>query len=239
MVLQTLLILSAVFALFHVCKAFLVLAQGFWASFLRPAKDLKDYGSWAIVTGPTDGIGKQLAFLLAQRGLNLVLVGRSPSKLSSVSDDILELHSSIEVKSVVVDLGTEVDKGMKKIKEAIGGLDIGLLINNAGTGYPSARFFHEADEELVERIIRVNVESVTKLTHLVLPEMLKKKKGAIVNIGSGAGSLVPSYPLNTIYASTKAYDFPLSFRFTLLNGFTKKLAVEYVSPFQLSVIEVG
>ncbi|KAF3785073.1 putative oxidoreductase [Nymphaea thermarum] len=217
MELQTLLIISATLALFHISKAFLVLAKWVWASFLRPVKDLKEYGSWAIVTGPTDGIGKQLAFLLAGRGLNLVLVGRNPSKLSSVSNNILKLHSSTEIKSIVVDLGTEVDKGMKKIKEGISGLDIGILINNAGTGYPYARFLHEADEELVERIIRVNVESTTKLTHLVLPDMLKKKKGAIVNIGSGAGSLVPSYPLNTIYASTKAY----------IAHFSKSLHVEY------------
>ncbi|CAN6464320.1 unnamed protein product [Victoria cruziana] len=217
MVFWTLLVVSETIGLLFICRAFMELGRWVWASFLRPMKNLKEYGSWAVVTGATDGIGKAIALRLAGHGLNLVLVGRNPVKLRSVSDDILAMNGSIEVRSIEVDLAGDVSKGMEKLREGIRGLDVGMLINNAGTGYPYSRFLHEADEDLVERIIRVNVESTTKLTHLVLREMVKKKKGAIVNIGSAAGSLMPAGPLATIYSATKAY----------IDKFSRSLHVEY------------
>ncbi|OVA20518.1 Short-chain dehydrogenase/reductase SDR [Macleaya cordata] len=91
------------------------------------------------------------------------------------------------------------------IKEAIEGVDVGVLINNVGVTYPSARFFHEVDEEVWMNLIKVNLEGTTRVTMAVLPGMLKKKKGAIVNIGSGAGIVAPSHPLFAIYAASKAY----------------------------------
>ncbi|KAF3785078.1 putative oxidoreductase [Nymphaea thermarum] len=218
MVFQMFLLLFSVLGLLHICRALMELAWWVWASFLRPMRNLKEYGPWAIVTGSTDGIGKAIAFRLARHhGLNLVLVGRNPSKLRSVSSEILKMNRSTEVRSIEVDLAGDINEGMEKIREGIEGLDIGILINNAGTGYPYARFLHEADEELVARIIRVNVEFTTRLTHLVLPAMVKKKKGAIVNIGSASGSLLPASPLATIYSATKAY----------VDKFSRSLHVEY------------
>ena len=90
------------------------------------------------------------------------------------------------------------------MEEAIDGLDIGLLVNGAGLAYPYARFFHEVDLELMDAIIKVNLEGATWITKAVLPTMIKKKKGAIVNIGSGSTVVLPSYPLVTLYAATKA-----------------------------------
>ena len=96
--------------------------------FLRPAKNLKKYGSWALVTGPTDDIGKSFSFELAKRGLNLVLVGRNPDKLKDVSDSIQAKYAKTQIKSVVVDFSGDLDEGVERIKEAIEGLDIGILI---------------------------------------------------------------------------------------------------------------
>ncbi|XWS34668.1 hypothetical protein CRYUN_Cryun21dG0057300 [Craigia yunnanensis] len=188
-----------------------------WVNFLRPGKNLKKYGSWGLVTGPTDGIGKGFAFQLARKGLNLVLVGRNPDKLKDVSDSILAKYGKIQIKTVVVDFTGDLDEGLKKIKEAIEGLDVGVLINNAGISYPYARFFHEVDEELLRNLIKVNVEGTTKVTQAVLPGMLKRKKGAIVNIGSGAAIVIPSDPLYAVYAATKAY----------IDQFSRCLYVEY------------
>ncbi|KAK2636653.1 hypothetical protein Ddye_031445 [Dipteronia dyeriana] len=188
-----------------------------YVNFLRPAKNLKKYGSWALVTGPTDGIGKGFAFQLAKKGLNLVLVGRNPDKLKDVSDSIQAEYPKTQIRSVVVDFSGDLDEGVSKIKETIEGLDVGVLINNVGVSYPYARFFHEVDEELLKNLIKINVEGTTKVTQAVLPGMLKRKKGAIVNIGSGAAIVIPSDPLYSVYAATKAY----------IDQFSRCLYVEY------------
>ncbi|KAF2292819.1 hypothetical protein GH714_029186 [Hevea brasiliensis] len=184
--------------------------------FLRPPKNLKEsYGSWAVVTGSTDGIGKALAFELASKGLNLVLVGRNPSKLEATAKEIRarngKNNDQLQIKTSVIDLArSNGDEISRAIEECIEGLDIGVVINNAGLAYPYSRFFHEVDLELMESIIKVNAEAATWVTRSVIPVMLKKKKGAIVNIGSASSVAIPSYPLNAIYASTKAYLAMLS-----------------------------
>lgn len=188
-----------------------------WKMFLRPPKNLKEYGSWAMITGPTAGIGKALAFEVASKGLNLVLVGRNPSKLEETSREIQEKFNKVghdhrvQVKNVVLDLAKSSGKEIADvIEKETDGLDVGVVINNAGLSYPYPRFFDEVDPELMESIMRVNMEAVTWITWSVLPRMIKKKKGAIVNIGSASTAVAPSFPLYTIYAATKSYVFHIN-----------------------------
>jgi 17beta-estradiol 17-dehydrogenase / very-long-chain 3-oxoacyl-CoA reductase len=172
--------------------------------FFRPPKNLKEYGSWAMITGSTRGIGKSLAFELGSKGLNLVLLDLSPSKLEATSKEIHEkFGGKVETKSIVIDFtkssGEEI---CKMIEGGIRGLDVGILINNAGVASPYPMFFHEVDLELMESHVKVNIDAATWVTRSVLPGMLKKKKGAIINIGSGS-SFFP-FPLGAVYAATKA-----------------------------------
>ncbi|KAI9125614.1 hypothetical protein K1719_003032 [Acacia pycnantha] len=173
-----------VLGLFTLLKFFLAFLRWVYVNFLRAPKNLKKYGSWAVITGPTDGIGKGYAFQLARVGLNLVLVGRNSDKLKDVSDSILAKYGKSQIKTVVVDFAGDVS---------------------------------EVDEELLKNLIKVNVEGTTKVTHIVLPGMLQRKKGAIVNIGSGAAIVIPSDPLYAVYAATKAY----------IDQFSRCLYVEY------------
>lgn len=189
-----------------VCKSLINFVTWVWVMFFRPSKNLRKYGSWAIITGSTDGIGKALAFEMAAKGLNLVLVGRDPSKLEATSHGIREKFGhQVEIKNILMDLAKLSGEDIARVtEEGIKGLDVGVLVNNAGLAYPYAKYFHEVDLELMESITKVNIEAATWVTRAVIPGMLKKKRGAIVNIGSGSSVIVPSYPLYTVYAASKA-----------------------------------
>ncbi|GAA0184473.1 hypothetical protein LIER_31761 [Lithospermum erythrorhizon] len=187
------------------------LSKWIYISFLRQPKNFKKYGSWALITGSTDGVGKSFAFQLAKKGLNLVLVSRNHQKLEEVRSEIQEKYPNVEIKNVAIDFsGDNIGDGLREMEEVIKELDIGILINNVGVTYPGASYFHEVDRNIWMNLVKVNVRGTTLVTKAVLPGMLERKKGAIVNIGSGASIVVPSHPLYAIYAATKAYVDQLS-----------------------------
>lgn len=190
----------------YIFKNSILLLQWIFITFFRPTKNLKKtYGSWAVITGATDGIGKAFAFQLAQKGLNLILVGRNLQKLEQVSSSIRGRFPFTEIKVVVIDFSEEDQRWVLDFEEVIEGLDVGILINNVGVTYPSARFFHEVNEEVWMNVVRVNIKGTTFITKSVLSRMVsRKQRGAIVNLGSGASIVVPSHPLYAIYAATKA-----------------------------------
>ncbi|CAL8994083.1 unnamed protein product [Prunus brigantina] len=202
------------------CKTSINFLRWVWVMFLRSPKNLKEYGSWALITGAADGIGRALAFEMAAKGLNLVLLDRNVSKLEATANEIHERFGErVEIKKIVMDLaklsGEEIAKA---IEEEIKGLDVGVLVNNAGVAYSYGKFFHEVDDLELMDSIKVNMEAATWITWVVIPSMLKKKKGAIVNIGSGSGSsAIPSFPLYTNYAASKAY----------LSMFSRSTSLEY------------
>ncbi|MFS8029131.1 putative very-long-chain 3-oxoacyl-CoA reductase [Helianthus anomalus] len=191
-------------------------------TFLRPPKNLNNYGSWALITGATDGIGKAFAFQLAQKGLHLILVSRNLAKLNEVSDEILSAYPWTKIKIFAIDFsGEDVVAGVRGMQKVIVGenLDVGVLVNNVGVTYPVARYFHEVEQDVWIKVVKVNVEGTSLVTKAVIEGMVERKKGAIVNIGSGAAILVPSHPLYAIYAASKAYIDQLS----------RSLYVEYKS----------
>ncbi|KAF9624121.1 hypothetical protein IFM89_008059 [Coptis chinensis] len=203
-------IVLSILGVYSIFKFFIALLKCFYNTFLRPSKNLKSYGSWALITGSTDGIGKAFAFELGKKGLNLILVGRNSNKLQTVSIEIHTLSPSIHIKIIVLDFAKDLSNGILAIEEMVQEIDVGVLVNNVGVTYPKAAYFHEVHEEVLLNLLKVNVEGTTKVTRAVIGEMLKRKRGAIVNIGSGASIVVPSHPLYAIYAATKAYIDQLS-----------------------------
>ncbi|XP_022919242.1 inactive hydroxysteroid dehydrogenase-like protein 1 isoform X2 [Onthophagus taurus] len=174
---------------------------------------VKKYGQWALVTGCTDGIGKEYAKQLANRGLNIVLVSRSPEKLSTVSQEIVRTFN-VKTKVIVADFS----KGApiyEKIRLELGNLEIGILVNNVGSQYTFPMYVGEVPEKTVWDIINVNVAAVTMMTKMLIEDMKARKKGAIVNVSSGA-ELQP-LPLMTLYAASKVY----------IRNFTRALQREY------------
>ena len=177
----------AIIGIVFLSKTIYILINVIYARFLRPSKNLKSYGTWAIVTGSTDGIGEALAIELAKKGLNLILISRSLDKLQATSLKITTKYPKIQVKTIDIDYSKYDINSHNKIENIIKDLDIGILINNVGISYQYPKYFHELDDERVEQLITVNVNSTTEMTRLVLPSMVKKRKGSIVNISSFAG----------------------------------------------------
>jgi len=190
-----------------------------WKTMLRPGHDLKKkYGGWAVVTGCTDGIGKAFCEELAKKNIPLLLVSRTESKLENLASELKSKHGeSYQVKWVAADFGNATESTWKSVLEAINSIDVGILINNVGLSYPHAEYLHNLDDELISQLIKINIESTTKMTSLALPGMIKRKSGAIVNIGSGAATVIPSDPLYAIYAASKGY----------VDQFSRTLHAEY------------
>ncbi|KAG0595469.1 hypothetical protein M758_UG168900 [Ceratodon purpureus] len=194
----------------YILRLVYLVVPWFYAYFLRPAKPLSRYGEWALITGSTDGIGRAMTVELARKKINVVIVGRSPTKLDELSKELTSKYK-VQVRSVVVDfMDDDLEAGLAKISQATSDIQVGILVNNVGISYPYARFLHEVDENLEKSLLRLNCETTTKMIHLFLPSMLKRKSGLIVNVGSGAVGILPSYPLYSVYAASKAYVEQLS-----------------------------
>ncbi|KAF8657341.1 hypothetical protein HU200_060109 [Digitaria exilis] len=161
----------------------------------RPMDPRRRYGAWAVVTGPTSGIGRSVAKELARRGLNLVLLDHDAANLKETSDMIRSRYA-IKTRTVVFDLslvGTpQGDEPMRRLRAAIEGLEVGVLVNNAGVARPCTVFFHEADVEAWVRMIKVNLWAPTEVTAAVLPGMVERGRGAVVNTGSASSEAIPS-----------------------------------------------
>ena len=195
--------ICAVVGLLFIVHNVIHIVKSVYVTFLRPGKNLQKYGQWSIVTGATDGIGKGFAIQLAKKKINVVLISRTAEKLKELAAE-LETKYAIKTKIVALDYtDPDVEGGMTRVEKEIAGLEIGILVNNAGMSYPYAQFFHELSSETIVHLIRVNIEVTTRLTHLVIPQMIQRKRGAIINIGSGAATVLPSDPLYAVYAGTK------------------------------------
>ncbi|KAI8365988.1 uncharacterized protein BYT42DRAFT_588476 [Radiomyces spectabilis] len=159
-------------------------------------------GAWAVITGATDGIGKEFAAQLAKHKLNVLLVSRTQSKLDAVAQQLIDEHH-VEVKTFALDFTVGNDADFQRLGQVINGLNVGVLVNNVGTNHEIPTPFAEEDEKLINDIVEVNIKGALKMTRLVLPHMREKRSGLILNLGSFAG-LVPT-PYLSVYSAGKAF----------------------------------
>lgn len=140
-------------------------------------------GKIAIVTGAGKGIGKAIAIALAKEGVQVGLIARTSKDLEAVAAEITAL--GVKAAFAVADISsiTEVNKAVESIQSELGNTDI--LINNAGTG--TFGKFLELSPEQWENQIKVNLFGVYYATRAVLPQMIERKTGDIVNVSSTAG----------------------------------------------------
>ena len=157
-------------------------------------------GSTALITGASGGLGEAFAEQLAERGSNLVLVGRSEDKLQALARR-LEREYKIKATVLTADLAssTEVDQLVSNLKTR--GINVDLLINNAGFGL-FQRFLETPLERQMEQV-DVNVRALVSLTHALAPAMVTRNKGGVINLSSSAG-FQPLAGAN-IYAASKSF----------------------------------
>ena len=154
----------------------------------------------ALITGASGGIGYELALIHAKQGDNLVLVARSEEKLNALKVK-LEQENGIEVTVLALDLSQPDSAGKVYAFTQEKEIFVDYLVNNAGFG--DFGFFHEADWSKTHAMIQLNITILTHLTHLYLQDMVKAKKGKIMNVASTA-AFQPG-PTMAVYYATKAY----------------------------------
>lgn len=165
----------------------------------------------ALITGASSGIGREFAKIHASRGGDMVVVARSGDELEALKAELEEKHK-VSVVVLVADLTDHAAPQMVFDATTAAGIDIDVLINNAGFGGHGK--FVERDLEREKAMIDLNIRALTELAHLYGNDMVKRGGGKILNIGSVAGFL-PG-PLQAVYNATKAY----------VNSFSQALAEE-------------
>jgi short-subunit dehydrogenase len=158
-------------------------------------------GCSALITGASSGIGREFAGQLAACARSLVLVARREERLTALRDELTARHPNLNVHVRIVDLAdkAQIDAFVAWLEQEK--IDIDLLINNAGLGDMGP--FATVDPARLDRMIQVNVTALTLLTRQLLPPMIARKHGAILNVSSSAGFLpIAEF---SVYAATKAY----------------------------------
>jgi len=165
-------------------------------------------GSWVVVTGASDGIGRGFCEEFAKDGFNLILISRTLQKLNKVAEELKKQYPHVQTKVIQADFVKSAEPGFfDNIMQQLQGLDISVLINNVGTDYSSP--FADFPEEKLREILMLNVLPQAFLTRKLLNQLINRpKRSAIINLSSGLG--MKPFPYVAPYSATKVYNDFLS-----------------------------
>uniref|UniRef100_A0A0A9Y5A5 Estradiol 17-beta-dehydrogenase 12 n=2 Tax=Lygus hesperus TaxID=30085 RepID=A0A0A9Y5A5_LYGHE len=173
--------------------------------FPKKPLDVSKLGEWAVVTGATDGIGKAFVEELAALGLNIVLISRNREKLEAFAREISNKHG-VNAKGIQAEFTLQDDKMYELIRKEVGNVEVGVLVNNVGMGYVHPEYFHELEahqQHIYQAIVNCNVISAVRMCQYVLPGMISRRKGLIINVSSML-SEIPA-PFISLYGGSKAF----------------------------------
>lgn len=200
----------ALVGLLTVLKVLVDVVRVFAGAYLLRGTPLPTYrnkadpaSSWAVVTGATDGIGKEFARQLAQGGFHLFLASRTPSKLEATKEELLSVAPGVKVDTFAIDFGTAGPAEYAALQAALGERWVGVLVNNVGVSHNAPTLFAQGDTKEVEQIIQINISATLAVTRIVLPGMVAHRRGLVLNLGSFAGAF-PT-PLLAAYSGSKAF----------------------------------
>ncbi len=162
-------------------------------------KQLKEkYGPWALVTGASSGIGRELSMRLAEAGLHLVITGRNESSLQQLQSEI-ERTYKIRVKTILTDISGM--PGVHDVLEETEEIDLGLFIASAGIGTSGKFIKSEISKEL--NMVQLNTIALMMLTHQLGRRFAARKRGGIILMSSIVA--FQGVPYSAHYSATKAY----------------------------------
>ncbi len=162
-------------------------------------------GGWVLVTGATGGIGRELARAFAVRRYDLVLAARNEAALRELARELTETHA-VRAKTMAVDLGEPGAPQAMVDALAAAGVEVGVLVNNAGALVEGPFVSGPPDDEL--SLLQINVVALTALTRLILPRMVARGEGRLLNVASIAAFM--PIPQLAVYAASKAYVLSLT-----------------------------
>jgi len=160
------------------------------------------YGPWALVTGASAGIGREVARELARRGLNLVLVARRGDRLDALARELEAAHG-VTCEPRAVDLLAS--DGSAAVQDALATHDVGLVVPAAGFGMSGPHLDGDLADHL--RMLDLNCRVVLETVHLALPGLRRRGRGGIVLFGSVVG--FAGAPWSAHYGATKGYVMQL------------------------------
>jgi 17beta-estradiol 17-dehydrogenase / very-long-chain 3-oxoacyl-CoA reductase len=178
-----------------------------WGKFFVREKHLINiygHGSFAVITGGAEGIGRSFAFSLAKRGFNLIILDKQSDLLTETSHAIMMRYPNVEVRKIVTDFtNCQKDGYFDELYNQFSGLDISILVNNVGL------FFYgnlvDIEEKNIMDLVNVNVMPAVMLTRKLLPKLnARGRRSAVITISSNESFDV--YPgMTTIYGASKAF----------------------------------
>jgi len=173
-------------------------------------------GSWALITGASDGLGKAFAQDLARYGFNLILVSRTQSKLDRLKDELQAL--GVQVRTVAADLSNTAPHTYESVAAAAQDVDLSVLVNCVGVTVH--RRYGDVPAKTLRHLLAVNVSTTAIVTHTLLPLLLchaasTGRRAALLNVGSIVGRFY--WPGTQLYGACKAFvdhlSIPLAYEY--------------------------
>ncbi|KAL0583738.1 hypothetical protein ABG067_006414 [Albugo candida] len=186
-------ILLALFVL-NCLDMFLAMYQTWKVPTMKSQKDC-----YALITGTTSGIGREMTYILAAKGYSLILVARTEEILQRMRT---EIEASFKVHVLIFRADLSTDRGIESVVTFVNEkkLDIDILINNAGASY--LELFQELTVAQVSELLTLDWTAVVRLTQAIVPQMISRQRGHILNVASVAAA--GPMPYMALYSGLKA-----------------------------------
>merc|ERR1712038_1308045 len=171
---------------------------------MSSGSNFRKYGEWAVVTGATDGIGLEYAKQLSNKGLKIVLISRTQSKLDVVAEEI----GKDKCKTIAIDFSSNGSDIYSKVEKETDGLDVGILVNNVGFSYDHPDYYSTLTDAEINKLTNINCYSMSEMTRIFFKRMEEQKRGLIISVSSF--SALKPMGLLSLYGACKSFIWFLS-----------------------------